>query len=270
MKTLRNILTILIASSCFAFAQIETEWSYTVGSKDFSASSSSSPEYRINDILVGPSGYSVIIIQRAFDGIPDETRIAMLDPKGVRIWLSDNLESVNPSSDFTPFYILSVSPGAATFMIRNQISEELKIFSFNLNATAQFSTLTVTNQKPASNEGFDALGTEPRPSSFPPNTFYTIVNSQSFDPDSLGRTVRKYKLDTVSSTVVVTESVSGTDGANFLIKWQSTVNVEYQVQESTNMSIWTAVGQPITGNGAQLSWSTPLGTGNKFYRIIQL
>lgn len=111
------------------------------------------------------------------------------------------------------------------------------------------------------------------PSVFPPNTFYTVGDPPDFMGgalmNSLGTIIRKYALNTLSANPLVVASESGANGNNFVIRWQSTVNVNYQVQESVNMAGWTDVGQALTGNGTQLSYSTPLGTGNKFYRIIQ-
>lgn len=275
IKFARNLAILLSASSCLSFAGISLEWEYSVGTNSIDPEDINPISYGISSAKTGPSGYTVLVVRTSVMSNPQpQIHIQMLDPNGVQVWLSDDI-SEEVGTSFEPLQILQVSPYAATFAIStNSLPAELKLFAYNKNADPTFSTLTVSGEKLANLSSVSSMATSLEiPSIFPANTFYTVSNPPGdiVGPASgIGTIIRKYKLDTVSSTALIAESTSGTTGTNFIIKWQSTVSINYQVQESPDMNTWTDVGLPITGNGTQLSWSTPLGSGSKFYRIVQL
>jgi len=287
MKKIVESIIILGFSSSIVSADIQLEWEYSVGSEDFTAIENPSedplhiPSYGISRIKVGASGHTLALLERplffhhvgdTFVEVPHERRLAMFDAQGNRIWLSDDLSFVLNTVSANGFRILNVSPDSASALIKTMTyPESLIMISINLNASPQLTQLVVTEQKIADSNEVLSMTTVEVPSLFPPNTFYTIGNPPGSMGviDSLGSIIRKFSLNTLSGAPVVVASASGTDGNNFVIQWQSTVNVTYQVQESANLAAWTNVGQSLTGNGAQLSWSAPLVSGSKFYRIIQ-
>lgn len=278
MKELFGILFLLTIYSPLVSADIQLEWEYTVGSNDFPPLANpptdpiSGPQYGITRIKVGASGHTLLLMERFYE-ITTIRRLAMLDPQGKRIWLSDDLPDIF-SQTTQGFRILNVSTESATLAFNaNSIPAELVMLSINLKSSPQISQLSMPGYQLAESSGNSAMGLlDEIPSTFPPNTFYTVGNPPGYMGgvmNSLGTILRKYSLNTLASIPLVVASESGTNGNNFVIRWQSTVNVSYQVQQSINMAAWTDVGQALTGNGTQLSYSTPLGTGNKFYRIVQ-
>jgi hypothetical protein len=49
-------------------------------------------------------------------------------------------------------------------------------------------------------------------------------------------------------------------GTNFVLVWESTPGVVYQVMGSTNLSAWTSVGGPVTATAATATNAVPLGS----------
>ncbi len=79
-------------------------------------------------------------------------------------------------------------------------------------------------------------------------------------------TVSKYRFEDDLPTLV--GSVSGVEDGNYIVSWDSDVDVQYQIQKSLDLVSWSPIGATITGTGGTQSWSTPVGTTPEFYRIV--
>jgi hypothetical protein len=76
------------------------------------------------------------------------------------------------------------------------------------------------------------------------------------------------KYEFLSATPKLVPTTSGSENSNYIISWESEVGAGYQIQESTDLEVWTPLSLPIQGTGASLSWSTPITTNSAFYRIV--
>ena len=74
---------------------------------------------------------------------------------------------------------------------------------------------------------------------------------------------------TATPPTLIVESTSGISGANFVMRWDSESGTNYQVQCSTDLASWLNIGEPISGTGASMSWSSATDdVSEMFYRVI--
>jgi hypothetical protein len=99
-----------------------------------------------------------------------------------------------------------------------------------------------------------------------------------------GAAAGNYTLAGASGTVTITApgtnvppfSITGGNvdvtGSNFVINWQSTPGVVYQVVSSTNvaaaLNTWTNVGGPITATSTNTSATNPISSVAGFFNVI--
>ena len=80
---------------------------------------------------------------------------------------------------------------------------------------------------------------------------------------------------TITSNAVPPFSITGesvdVSGSNFIITWQSTPGVVYQVVSSTNLTAalntWTNVGSPITATNTSTSATNPITSSAAFFDV---
>ena len=72
--------------------------------------------------------------------------------------------------------------------------------------------------------------------------------------------------DAASRPSVAIASPAGT----MVIKWQSVAGILYQVESSTNMVAWSALGAPVTGDGTELMAPVPTGIARIFMRVTAI
>src|SRR5690606_21874095 len=48
----------------------------------------------------------------------------------------------------------------------------------------------------------------------------------------------------------------------------SQTDVQYQLQVSTDLLVWTNLQVPQNGSGSSLVWNVPVGDGPQFYRVV--
>ena len=83
-----------------------------------------------------------------------------------------------------------------------------------------------------------------------------------------GSTLKQYRTDAAQSKLEGAVA-SGINGDNYTIHWDSVSGAAYQIQSSMNLTNWTDVGTPITGNGEMLSWANALTNARNYYRVIE-
>jgi len=66
----------------------------------------------------------------------------------------------------------------------------------------------------------------------------------------------------VSTPIVINHAVC--------IEWTSELGVDYQLQSSYDLAVWTDIGLPIPGTGALMSYCEKINDPMKFYQVIGL
>ena len=56
-----------------------------------------------------------------------------------------------------------------------------------------------------------------------------------------------------------------------MLKWTSCPGITYQVQRSSDLASWLAVGAPVVATGTETEWSeaAPPGATRLFYRLLE-
>jgi len=75
--------------------------------------------------------------------------------------------------------------------------------------------------------------------------------------------------DIVFREVSSTPVVIGASQA-ICLEWDSSIGIDYQVQNSDDLQLWTDIGQPINGTGNTMSYCEKFDRTRKHYRVIGL
>jgi hypothetical protein len=97
--------------------------------------------------------------------------------------------------------------------------------------------------------------TDPRPINSAPQRFYKIVQVPA------------------GTVLPIRVTISVTPGPSITLSWNTLVGDKYEVDSSPDMVNWTALTvPPITATGTTTSFTdpTPIGPGQRFYRVVQL
>ena len=268
MKHICKSLLAFIAATAITQGGITLDWEYA-----FDGATVGAPldTFTIYGVKVAPTGHVALEVRNTIENEPRRRHMVLVDPQGQQSWVSANLSSF--AGEMDSIRILQVGAGTATFVITGDRNESsgLKLMMFNKNASPDFSTRTLTNQQLAMYEpGGASMQLRQPTSAFPTNCIYTLERDPvAADPEALGVSMRKYRLEVPVTAESVVQSTSGSDGPNFVITWNSIQNTVYQIQESNDMITWSNVGQAVTGTGATMSWSSPIDEGATFYRVTE-
>jgi hypothetical protein len=261
-KTYRASLLLAAFSTManFACGGISLAWEYT-----FDGASVGNPlhTYSINGVKTSPSGAVAIYISNDVPDDPEERRVVLLNKDGTQKWVSANLMT-EPPPNWEVIKFLHVSENSIIFAYGDE-ETPITVCMYNSKATPVFTSTTLESEVVDTR---DNLTEYPRFSLInTPTSFFSLKKGSTY-PDGYS-SLKKYSLDVVSTQVVVAQTASGVSGSNLVLKWSSGVNTQYQVQESDDLSTWSDIGSPITGTGSMMSWSAPITTATKFYRITQ-
>ena len=105
---------------------------------------------------------------------------------------------------------------------------------------------------------------------FKGNSFVTWVLG-SGDFESAHVALRKYSLPSDSSLEIAVLGASGVSENNIVLSWAGEPDSSYKIQESQDLvsESWTDTGVILTGIDDQMTWSAPLNTEQKFYRVVE-
>lgn len=271
-------ISLFAALTLVSSAQIQLKWEYRPDPETILGPNpqpgSGPSEFVIREQLTSPSGYVLLALQGRWQyTMPLAEKLVLLDPQGNATWISEDLPTLvgAPSSYPTTSSIklMHAGPDAATvFVSSGGMSDSPSVLLiYNKNASPQ------VNHHQLSSEDLDTYG---MPSSsltagFNDTTFYTLVVDSDGIMPGMGRNVaiRKYGLTVSPQPEIVIPSESGVEDRNLILRWQGASGIRYQVQQSTSLSDWSDLGQPIDGNGSTLSWSQAISAPAKFFRIVQ-
>lgn len=258
MKSIKILVTLLFLGPGILFAGINLDWEY-----EFDAGSIGNPghDYRIQSVLVAPSGYIALDLINSFSDLPRGRRVVLLNPDGSQSWISGNL---HPDVADEKLTFTHVSKGALSFHIEQ--FDASRFYMYHSASGAALASIELTTENlvmKVSDAGSGSL--KPPGSLFSSTSFYTYGDDDIEGP----KTLKRYSLNVTTNLTVVVQSTTGISGTNLLMTWASVLNTLYQIQESSDLSTWVDVGQVISGTGSAMSWSTPIISGSKYYRIVQ-
>jgi hypothetical protein len=109
------------------------------------------------------------------------------------------------------------------------------------------------------------------------DTAYTIEQGRSpgllflaeTASDKASFQLHAYRLDS-GATVDLAEMFAGVSGGAFTVFFPSAVGVLYQVERSSDLILWTPVGDPVPGTGSLQSHTDPGLDGSFYYRVRRL
>ena len=275
-------LLLLTSLTLVGNAQIELKWEYRPVPETFLGPNpqpggdplTSGSEIHISRHLTSPSGYTLLSVEGRWKSVMEETKkLILLNPQGNEVWMSADLGTMFAGSFGMSVRLVHVGPDAAVASVSE--SSEFgsgNLVIYNKHANPQMNVLLLSGESFA--KASTTMNDDPsrafQTAGFNGTTVYSLVK----DPDSgpIGGdfiALKKYALTVSGQPEIVIPNESGVEDRNLVVRWQSAAGVRYQVQETTNLSIWTDVGQPIDGNGANLSWSQTVSVPAKFFRIVQ-
>ncbi len=225
------VLMILLLLTGNAFAAVSLQWSKDINS------------------LVNLSGYTTSVYGNSIESFADDSvciifdsenssspsLLVLLDKDGDLIF---NTTNAVRGSSFPSF-----SNTSNRFAIVLGYSQAYRFFERNDDASYSYFDIDAINLR-WSGDGVN-----------PPRSLYTMS----------GAVLSKYTFDSVRP--ILAPSTSGVQGPNFKISWESESGIQYLIQKSEDISIWSDVGTQITGTGGTLNWSTSINSTSEFYRV---
>ena len=82
--------------------------------------------------------------------------------------------------------------------------------------------------------------------------------------------IRKYTITSDNPTPTLSsQTSSGFNQDNYVINWDSSLGVQYQIQSSTDLTNWVNVGSSIVGTGETMTWANHITNSQAFYRVVE-
>ncbi|WAC18409.1 hypothetical protein OVA24_14335 [Luteolibacter sp. SL250] len=279
---MKSALLLLISLTLVSNAQVELKWEYRPVAETFLGPNpqpngdplTSGSEIFISRYLTSPSGYTLLSVEGRWKSVMEETeKLILLDPQGNEVWMSADLGAMFSGPVGISIRLIHAGPDAAVASVSESSdfgSGNLVIY--NKHANPQMNVLTLSGE--SFSKGSSTMNDDPsrafQTAGFNGSTLYSLVK----DPDAgpIGGdfiALKKYALTLSNQPEIVIPNESGVENKNLVLRWQSAVGVRYQIQQSTNLSLWEEVGQPVDGTGAVLSWSQAVSLPAKFFRVVQ-
>jgi hypothetical protein len=275
-------LLLLASLPLVSKAQLELKWEYRPVPETFLGPNpepngdplTSGSEIFISRYLTSPSGYTLLSVEGRWKSVMEETeKLILLDPQGNEVWMSADLSTMFSGPFGTSIKLIHAGPDAAVASVSESSdfgSGDLIIYNKHANPRVNILPLSGESFAKTSSTMNDDPSRAFQTAGFNGTTLYSLVK----DPDAgpIGGdfiALKKYALAVSGQPEIVISNESGVEDKNLVLRWQSAVGVRYQVQESTALSAWSDVGQPVDGNGTMLSWSQAISSPAKFFRIVQ-
>ncbi|RYD33055.1 MAG: hypothetical protein EOP87_11725 [Verrucomicrobiaceae bacterium] len=279
---MKSALVLLAALTLVSHAQIELKWEYRPDPETFLGPNpqpggdplTSGSEIYIDRYLTSPSGFTLLSVEGRWRSAMEETeKLVLLDPQGNEVWISANLSTVVAGPFGVSVKLIHAGPDAAVASVSE--SSEFgtgSLLIYNKHASPQVNLLLLEGENfaKASSTMNDDPSRSLQTAGFTGTTFYSLVKDT--EGGGIGGdfiALKKYGLPVSSQPEIVIPNESGVEDKNLVLRWQSAAGVRYQIQQTTTLTTWADVGQPIDGNGTTLSWSQAISLPAKFFRIVQ-
>ena len=273
------LLSILLACACNA--QIELIWEYRPTTESLigpNPTPNEDPAYAGSEVhlqrhLTSPSGYTLLVMTARWYSQSKSTHVLiLLNPDGGVEWNSGNLSTKiaeYPDVNVVPIQAGPESAVAFMYSTGTYNTSGGKLLSYHKRSSPQ-EQIIVSNREALFLENIPStLASIALPSVSNGTTFYTIALGEPPAHPAAKVGLKKYVLNVGNPPEIIVPNESGIQDRNIFLRWQSIQGLRYQIQESPDLNVWTNVGQPMDGTGANQTWSQAITQPTKFFRVIQ-